>query len=133
MKPKAIFFKIENVAQKLTRIIRIAHYHFLRKEALLILAPNEKAVKYVDELLWKEPIEGFLPHKVATENCSDILVITEKAQNLNNAIFAINLCPQMPLQGFSQVYDFAEKEKRVVFEKKSLQYQKLGYDIETGN
>ena len=130
MNSKVLCFQIENVLQKLIKIAKIAHYHFLRKEALLILAPGAKAVRYVDELLWKEPLEGFLPHTTACEKCQDLIVITEKDENLNKASFAINLTAGIPKSQFLTIYDFADIDKKALFEKKAKAYKDLSFLVE---
>ena len=133
MKPKVIFFQIENTAQKLIKIASMAHYHFLNKEPLLLLAPSPKAVEYVEALLWQEPPEGFLPHEVSEIATDELIVITEKEQNLNKANYLLNLCVEMPAFsfGFKVTYDFEEKNRRAAFEKKYKSYRDKGYAIES--
>ena len=130
MTGKVLCFQIETVAQKLIKIAKITHYHFLKKEPLLIWAPSAKAVQYVDKLLWEEPLEGFLPHKTANEECQELIVITEKDENLNKAAFVINLTAGVPKSHFSTIYDFSETDKRALFEKKAKSYKDLGFLVE---
>jgi len=77
--------------QKCTKIIGLAKQHFEKVEQLLIRLPNEKALEYVDLLLWRSPKDSFLPHVVADSYCEDLIVLTTSGQNFNKARSIINL------------------------------------------
>jgi DNA polymerase IIIc chi subunit len=98
MKPDApstrvVFFQVRDVALKLKRIVETAQSHFEKKEPLMIFVEDVKAEQFVDELLWKLPESGFLPHVVAEEPTSEWIVISRTKKNLNQAPVAFNLCP----------------------------------------
>ena len=89
---RVIFFPVKNTQIKLQKLARAARYHFFRKEHFLLQVPDKKAADYVDELLWKLPAEGFLPHAQAHETTEEFVVITEKKKILTtrslSSIFA---------------------------------------------
>jgi DNA polymerase IIIc chi subunit len=75
----------------------------------LILAEDEKAVLYVDELLWKFPSTSFLPHVSSDKETSAFIAITRSRININQAKFAFNLCPTpLLIEGIRLIYDFED-------------------------
>src|SRR3989344_4767915 len=58
---RAVFFQVREPKAKLACLAETAAAKFERKEHLLILVEDEKAMQYVDELLWKSPETSFLP------------------------------------------------------------------------
>jgi DNA polymerase-3 subunit chi len=63
MSPSSVvFFIVKDVNAKLRKIATVAQEYLEKKEPLLILVPDKAALEFVDELLWKLPEEGFLPH-----------------------------------------------------------------------
>lgn len=91
-KPKVIFLPIKTNQQKIECICHHAQKHFNQDDKVLIIAPSELAVQYLDELLWKYPNDSFLPHVSMQTPCHDKIVITTFAQNLNHATIVLNLC-----------------------------------------
>lgn len=57
-----VFFIVKDVNAKLRKIAAVAQEYLEKKEPLLILVPDQAALAFVDELLWKLPEESFLPH-----------------------------------------------------------------------
>lgn len=107
---RVVFFQVQDNQTKLNKIIESAHHHFRKKEPLLILVEDEKAEKFVDELLWKYPVSSFLPHIVADSPSNEFVVITKCKKNLNNARFAFNLCPTSLFldEPFKIIYEFED-------------------------
>jgi DNA polymerase IIIc chi subunit len=62
---RVVLFQIRESKEKLHKLPEQAAFHFERKEPLIILAEDEKAALYVDELLWKAPPTSFLPHTLS--------------------------------------------------------------------
>src|SRR5689334_18406522 len=75
---------ISNNYEKIFILTRLAARHIREKEPLLIVVPNEKSLVYVDELLWKEPNESFIPHITSRIPTSSLITITICKENLNN-------------------------------------------------
>ena len=96
----------KNIA-KLTKIVEIAHEYFEKKEPLLIKVPHKEAIEYVDLLLWRHPIESFLPHAVKDTPCDDLIVITSSSNNPNSARTIFNLTSE-PIKDefFIRIYEF---------------------------
>ena len=107
-KNKVLFFQIKDIKIKLIRIIQTAMHHFEKKENFLIRVADEASFKFVDELLWRLPQEGFLPHIVSEEKCEDYIVITKSKENLNNSHFLFNLSQEIiDLDtSYKIIYDF---------------------------
>ncbi|NGX62732.1 MAG: DNA polymerase III subunit chi [Candidatus Anoxychlamydiales bacterium] len=107
-KNKVLFFQIKDIKIKLIRIIQTAMHHFEKKENFLIRVADEASLKFVDELLWRQPQEGFLPHSISEEKCEDYIVITKSKENLNNAHFLFNLSQEIiDLDtSYKIIYDF---------------------------
>lgn len=107
---RVVFFQVRDNKSKIARIVETAHHHFEKKEKLLIIVEDAKAQLYVDELLWKTPPYGFLPHVASDESVEDWIVITKLKQNLNGAKFAFNLCstPLLIDGSFRIIYDFED-------------------------
>lgn len=120
---------------KLRRLSATIEFHFLRKQAVLILTPSETAAKYIDDFLWKQPKESFLPHIISQETTREQIVITTRRENLNNAHVLINLTPeQIPffkdLTIGYELWDETDPKKKFLAEKKQHEYQSAGHDIE---
>lgn len=107
-KNKVVFFQIKDIKTKLIRLIQTALQHFEKKEKLLIQVSGDLALKFVDELLWRQPPESFLPHSISDEKCDDYIVITKSKENLNNAIYLFNLSQEIiDLDtSYKVIYDF---------------------------
>jgi DNA polymerase-3 subunit chi len=130
-----VFFQIRQVKEKLIRLSEQAAFHFERKEFLIILAEDEKAALFVDELLWKSPPTSFLPHTMSEEASSDYIAISRSKKNINQARYAFNLCPTpLLIEGpFKIIYDFEDltsPAKQKFSEIRFDAYKKAGHLIE---
>lgn len=128
------FKTVHQVKQKLTVICSLVEQHFQRAEKVLLLVPNEAAARYLDQLLWSHPPESFLPHTISSRPIAAAIVISQEAQNLNQAQVLINLCPAIsPIAGeFKQVFelfDCTDSAKEELSKKRLEAYQQLGYAV----
>lgn len=103
------FLQVKTAEQKLFHVVQKAELHFRKKDYFLIFVEDEKIEQFVDDLLWKLPLESFLPHKIL-ENFEKIPVgITRTKKNFNEAKIAFNLCPTpLLLPGFRKIYEFED-------------------------
>ncbi|MBF8263287.1 MAG: polymerase chi subunit [Parachlamydiales bacterium] len=108
--PRVVFFQVSDPAAKIAHIAQTAQYHFLRKERFLVLAEEDKALAYVDELLWNHTPEIFLPHAIHDAECQEWIALTKLKKNLNDARYVFNLCPTpLLIEGpFRIIYDFED-------------------------
>jgi DNA polymerase III subunit chi len=108
--PRVVFFQVRDFAAKSRRLSEMAQYHFARKEKLLIIVEEDAALSYVDELLWKQPPESFLPHLVSESECQEWIIVTKVKKNLNDARYVFNLCPTpLLINGtFRVIYEFED-------------------------
>lgn len=107
---RVVFFKVNDGSSKLKKIVEMAQFHFGEKESLLFFVEEEKGGKFVDELLWKQPVSSFLPHTFSDEKTNDLIVITKSKNNVNNARIAFNLCPTSLFLNdpFKIIYEFED-------------------------
>ena len=121
-----LFFPVKETKAKLLKICEIANLHVQKKEKLIILVPDQIAFEFVDELLWKLPEEGFLPHP--NTFLSIQLEATEGASSL------FNLTPVAFLQKdyFKKIYEFEDytsSEKLQLSKQRYQMYRNAGYPI----
>ncbi|NGX56108.1 MAG: DNA polymerase III subunit chi [Candidatus Anoxychlamydiales bacterium] len=131
---KVIFFFVKDIKTKLLRIIQTSLKHFESKEKLLIKVQDEASLKYVDELLWKEPKESFLPHVISEKKNDDFIVLTKSQDNLNESYYLFNLCQDtIDLNAsYRVIYDFDDHTnitKKENSKKRYQIYRKLNFDI----
>ena len=105
---KAIFFQVHTAQDKIARIIEAARFHFLKKEHLLFFVEDDRALRYIDDLLWSTPRESFLPHKILSTPEKELIGITKEKLNLNESKIAFNLCLTPLLLDIPHVYDFED-------------------------
>jgi DNA polymerase IIIc chi subunit len=107
---RVVFFQVRDPKAKVEKLAMAASSHFERKERFLILAENQAAVQYIDELLWKTPKTSFLPHFAVTEKSESWVAITAEKRNVNEARFVFNLCPTpLFIEGpFRIIYEFED-------------------------
>lgn len=128
---RIVLFQVNTPADKIARLVQTCFAHFERKEPLLIFTEDEKAAQYVDELLWKAPLTGFLPHGIDSQ---DVISITFGKKKLEDHRLAFNLCATpLLVEGFKQVYDFEDltsPSKKQFSAIRFDAYKKAGYLIE---
>ncbi|QVL57119.1 MAG: DNA polymerase III subunit chi [Simkaniaceae bacterium] len=92
---RVTFFQVKSDGEKREQIIRLAEEYFEKKEPLIIQLPHQKALEYVDLLLWRAPRDSFLPHTIKDEPSKDFIVLTSSGKNPNGARSVLNLCPTL--------------------------------------
>lgn len=109
-KPLITFLKVWDNRSKIKAVLETVKGLILKKKRSLIAVPNLDAANYLDELLWKEPEESFIPHLIATEPCEEIVVISTIHSNFNRAEALINLCPEIsPISDqFELIFDLED-------------------------
>lgn len=108
---RIIFFQVSDTSSKLMRIVETARTHFLNREPFLLFVEDEKAQRFADELLWKLPETGFLPHQILDEPTQEQvpIAITKSKINVTQALFAFNLCATpLLLPGFKAIYELED-------------------------
>lgn len=134
---RVTFFQVKSDGEKRERIIRLAEEYFEKKEPLVIQLPHQKALEYVDLLLWRAPKESFLPHTIKDEPTKDFIVLTSSGKNPNGARSVLNLCPE-PVDNknlsFIKIYeleDLASTHKNHSAQERYKAYKNAGYGIIT--
>jgi DNA polymerase IIIc chi subunit len=107
---RVIFFQVRDAASKIQSICQTALSHFEKQEPFIIFVEDLKAQEFVDEILWKIPERGFLPHIISDEATKDFIAITKTKSNVNQARIAFNLCstPLLIDSPFRIIYDFED-------------------------
>jgi DNA polymerase III subunit chi len=132
---KILFLKTTDNAMKLRRLGATIESHFQKGERVLISVPNAAAANFLDDFLWKQPKESFLPHVIASCACSEPIVIATEPQNFNEADILINLCPEISSMRdmFKLIYELMDETdatKKAHSEKKVEDYLSLGSQVE---
>lgn len=132
---RVIFFQVNDNSTKLKRIVEMAHFHFEKREPLLILVDDEKSQKFVDELLWKLPETSFLPHLATDTATTEPIAIAKVKNNVNSARIAFNLCASSLLidSPFRIIYEFEDltaPNKKNLSSQRFDSYKQAGFLIE---
>jgi len=132
---RVTFFQVTNDQQKRKTILQLTHEYFKKNEPLVIRLPHQKALEYVDILLWREPQESFLPHAIKDEHCKDLIVLTTSEESPNGARSVLNLCPK-PITNknlsFTRIYeleDLASSQKNKSAQERYKSYKDQGYSV----
>ncbi len=132
---RVVFFQVSDNAAKLKKIVDMASLHFGKKEPILFFVEDERGEKFVDELLWKHPPTGFLPHLASAGPTQDLVVITKSKNNVNGARIAFNLCSTALClsEPFKIIYEFEDLTAPVKKNFSTVRYdvyKKSGFFIE---
>ncbi len=135
-KTRVVFFLVKDINTKLLKIVKAAQYHFSKKEHLLIQVADDNAAQYIDDLLWKVPDTGFLPHIQSQDLTEEYIVITKTKKNLNHARFVFNLCPTPLLfeESYQIIYeleDLTTPNKQMLSRKRFEAYKQVHYILES--
>lgn len=133
--PRIILIQVKDAHTKLLELTKTAELHFEKKEPMIFFVEDDKALSFLDELLWKFPQISFLPHVTTESPIQEYLVITKIKKNLNQAKIAFNLCPTPLLidGGFKIVYDFEDlssPSKKNFSQMRYSAYRNANYFIE---
>ena len=132
---RVVFFQVRDNPTKLRRICETASAHFGKKEPLLFFVEDEKAQKFVDELLWKAPPTSFLPHVALDEETRDWIAITKGKKNINQAKIAFNLCTtplliDCPIRILYEFEDLTDPNKKRLSNLRFDRYKQENFLIE---
>lgn len=134
---RATFFQVKSDQTKKQKLIQIAEEYFEKKEPLLFKAPHQKALEYLDLLLWRLPQDSFLPHVVQDTPCDDLIVLTASEENPNRSRSLFNLTTEPilnPDHFFTHIYEFEDlssTHKNKLAQDHYRAYKEQGYTIIT--
>lgn len=134
---RVTFFQVKTDQEKRGKIIQLCEEYFDKKEPLLIRVPHEKALEYVDLLLWRAPPDSFLPHALKDVPCKDLIVLTTSKENPNASHSLLNLCPEPEDNSkglFTKIYeleDLSSTQKNQTAQLRYHHYKKGGFQIIT--
>ncbi|GAB5379277.1 MAG: hypothetical protein Alis3KO_12640 [Aliiglaciecola sp.] len=87
---------------------------YRNKRRCLVLCNNQQQAEALDDLLWKRPLDGFIPHNLVGEgpNGGAPVEISWQQTTTHTRPVLINLADDMPsnLQGLKHVFDFVPVE-----------------------
>jgi DNA polymerase IIIc chi subunit len=123
--------KAKTTSEKLSKLCQTIQKHFESRDRILITAPTTEAANYLNSLLWRSPLESFLPHQLSEVPCDFPLVITTSLSNLNEATVLFNLLATLhPIyQKFETIYeifDASDSAKEKLSQQKLESYRALG-------
>lgn len=110
-KPTVRFLKVWDNRSKVQAILHTVKEMILKRKRTFITVPNKEAATYLDELLWNEPEDSFIPHLITNEPCEELVAISQVHTNFNNAEALINLCPEIsPISDqFELIFDLEDE------------------------
>lgn len=134
--PRVIFFLVKEVKAKIQKITQVAHFHFSKREHLLLSVQDATALKFLDELLWKEPEVSFLPHTISDSPASELIILTMQKKNLNNSKYLFNLCPtpllfETEAKIIYELEDATSPNKHLLSQQRMQAYKAAKYPIES--
>lgn len=130
MSKKIFYISLKTPADKVRFLVKVATDHYQKNKKLFILTADNKTTEYVDNLLWAEPKESFLPHFASQTILDESIVISSEKANLNQAKVVLNLTAEpidsvaLKLQSIIEIEDTSSAAKIQVFKKKLAYYQK---------
>jgi len=92
--------------EKLHHIKTICQKLFDEGKRFTLLAPNEEALKFLDNYLWTDDL--FIPHAIATRASDEFAVLTTSSDNLNKSIACVNVCANLAPLHFEEIYDLLD-------------------------
>ena len=132
---KVIFFTIKEANAKVKALLQTVTSHFWRKEKIQILVPDKAALEFVDNLLWNQPKESFLPHSTGEIlPFQDLVFLSLPLPSVPPYPTLFNLC-QTPypastdLKILYELEDLSHPRKAAAFQNKFKEYQKSGYTL----
>jgi DNA polymerase-3 subunit chi len=136
MNTQVVFLLVSNNVSKQLRICEVVQKQFHKKQAILIYVPSDEAARYVDQLLWRQPEESFIPHLITNKPTKERIAITTSKQNMNAANILINLCPhpiEFAVSSVTMIYDLLDLShpaKEQASRSRQTAYQLAGYSVE---
>lgn len=121
------FIEVKDNQTKMRRLCEVIQHHYQMGDAVLITVANDEVGRYVDELLWRNPKESFLPHMLAQKKVAARVVITQMQENLNQAKVLFNLCKDASpiwrqFQTVYELFDETSPEKKAQSEARKAAY-----------
>ena len=134
-KPSLFFLRVTDGETKVSRLVQTIARHVQNGQRVLISVQDEQAKLYLDNLLWQQPAEGFLPHICSDEASNEPVVITSMQRNLNQADILFNLSSSVSpmIDQFSIVYelqDMTTPERHELSKEKLESYKKSGVEVQ---
>lgn len=128
------FLPIKTNKEKVSTLCQTLQNHFNLRQAVVVATPNSEVAHYIDLLLWRNPLDSFLPHVYSEGPCKEKIAIVTGVANPNQAQILFNLCPWVhpDSQKFSLIYeldDQTDPEKAVVSRQKQDAYKASLYTI----
>lgn len=129
------FIRVNTNSEKQHALCHLVVDHCSKKEKVLILVPSNEAATYIDQLLWKQPEESFIPHAICQGPANEPVAITTASANVNRASFVVNLT-SLPLEDLPNVKfiyelnDGTSPEREALSRKKLQAYSEGGFQIE---
>lgn len=129
------FVTVKTNLEKQNKLCQLVFTAYAKRKKILIIVPSKEAAAYVDQLLWKQPEESFMPHAIVDRMCSEPIAITTQNSNLNGAEAVINLSPNtlssLPSIGIIyELNDLTSPEKEALSSQKRNAYAASGFPME---
>lgn len=128
------YYSVKYPKEKIVLLIQVVSRHFYLKEPIQIIAPDEKSLSFISDLLWKE---AFLPHSASSlEPFHDKIFVCLPSEARDSFGTVFNLSTTPVTFKAKTIYEFEDKthpNKLEAFQKKFSFYQKLKIPITCGS
>lgn len=140
---QVIFYMLEktSVSDKELLVCMLAAQFFRAKRRCLVLCADQKSAEQLDELLWQQPMDAFVPHNLTGEGPAngapvEISWVDDKENaNYQSRQVLINLTDTLPQDGrkFRQIIDFvpAAVQAKQAARERYKQYRASGFQMST--
>lgn len=131
---KVTFYRVRDNQSKLDLICGKAQEAIDQEKRLLILVGTIQAAQYIDALLWRHPVTGFVPHVITQSPTEEWIAIALGGQNVNQASRVLNLQVEAVLKGgdveeIYELFDETHPQKTVQSEQRLEAYRAKGHAI----
>lgn len=137
--PKVCFYHMKDNSSKIQFICTKAQEAFQKEKRLLITVSNIQAAEYIDALLWRSPLDSFMPHMITNSATSEWVAITmQEQENVNQATHLLNLCSNVPslyqqVDEIYELYDETNPQKLDLSLQRMHFYEQSNLQIEISN
>jgi DNA polymerase IIIc chi subunit len=129
---KVYFLEVKTVQEKLTFLGEAVKEVYFQGKTVLVYSPEKKALEYLDDLLWKQPQQVILPHKIHEGTSDDKIVLCANLEQYQKRDIIVNISSK-PIEGDNypeviELFDMTSPSKKSNSEQKLKSYQEKGIE-----
>lgn len=134
---RVIFLQAKENGEKVRHLCQQAQSHLAKKHKLIFYSNSQKALEYIDNLLWSTPSLGFIPHEITHSESTHLIILTSSLANLNGSSAIFNLSnepitsPDPMISTIYELDDATTAEKKTISQKKFEVYKQERFHLMT--